>query len=66
MVFKTEEEYKIWYNESYKKAKENSTLCEICGKKYNMFTKYNHMKSKHHKNMDEIKSLKNQISLIKN
>jgi hypothetical protein len=66
MVYKTEEEYKAWYDGHYKKVKENSIVCEICGKLFNTYTKYNHYKSKHHKNMEEINKLKSIISLIQN
>ena len=64
MGFKTKDEYKLWYNTHYKKARENMIEC-ICGKKYTSYTSSNHFKSKHHKQMQEIIDLKKEIEILK-
>lgn len=65
MGFKNKEDYNIWYKNKYLDAQENKTICEICGRKYNIFTKFNHNKSKHHLMSVEIFKLKIENDVMK-
>lgn len=45
----TKDKIKEYNDLAYKKAKDSKIECNVCYKKYNLFTKSNHMNSKYHK-----------------